>query len=62
MDIRANAAIHPETVPQSHKRTDTVGLHEALGHELPASGEARPETEAYRQHLKVEKQGVPSPE
>lgn len=29
-----------EYIPQSDKHTDTVGLHETLGHELPASGEA----------------------
>ena len=46
VDVRANAAIHREAVPQSGKRSYTVRLHEALRHELPASGEACPETES----------------
>ena len=51
------AAVHPEAVPQSHTRANSDGLHEALGHELPVSGEASPETESYR-YLKVEKRGI----
>ena len=51
------AAVHPEAVPQSHKRAYTARLHETLGHELSASGEARPKTESYG-HLKMEKRGI----
>ena len=36
------------------KRENAVGIYEALGNELPASGEACAETESYG-HLKVEK-------
>ena len=46
-----------EAVSQGNKRANAVGLHEALGHELPASSEACPEAESYR-HLKVEKRGI----
>ena len=57
MDIRTNEAVYPKTMEKNRKRADSVGLHEALGDELPASGEARAETESYR-YLKVEKRGV----
>ena len=57
VDIGTDAAVHSEAVSQGNKRANTVGLHEALGHELPASGEACPEAESYR-HLKVEKRGI----
>ena len=38
---------------------DIVGLHETLGNELPASGQARPKAESYG-HLKVAKRGISS--
>ncbi len=57
VDIGTDAAVHSEAVSQGNKRANTVGLHEALGHELPASSEACPEAESYR-HLKVEKRGI----
>ena len=46
VDVRADTAVHSDAVPQSHQGAYAVGLHETLGHELPASGEARPETES----------------
>ena len=54
MDIRPNKAVHPGAVRENSERANAVGLYEALGYELPASGEACAETESYR-HLKVEK-------
>ncbi len=38
----------------------TVGLHEALGHELPAPGEARPEAESYGYLAEVITSGRPA--
>ena len=58
VDIGTDTAVHTEAVLQGYKRADTVRLHEALGYELPASGEACQETESYR-HLTVEKRGIP---
>ena len=40
VDAGTDAGIHRETVSENNKRTDLVGLYEALGHELPASCEA----------------------
>ena len=57
VDIGTDEAVYPEAVPQNRKRADTVGLHEALAHELPAPGEACAETEPPG-HLKVEKRGI----
>ena len=57
VDIGADAGIYSEGIPQNHQRADAVGLHEALGYELPAPGEACAETEPSG-HLKVEKRGI----
>ena len=54
VDVRADETVHPEAAGQSHKRENAVGIYEALGNELPASGEVCAETESYG-HLKVEK-------
>ena len=45
VDIGTDAGIYPEGIPQNHQRADAVGLHETLGHELPAPVEACAETE-----------------
>ena len=54
VDIGTDAGIYPEGIPQNDQRAYAVRLHEALGHELPAPGEACAETEPSG-HLKVEK-------
>ena len=57
MDIGTNEAIYPGAAGENRKRADAVGLYEALGHELPASGEACTKSESYR-YLKMEKRGI----